>query len=42
MQAQRQVNYNACADLTIKTDGLSPAAIAKEIISFLNLPVSAS
>ena len=42
MQAQRQVNYNACADLTIKTDGLSPAAIAEEIISFLNLPVSAS
>lgn len=42
MQAQRQVNYNACADLTIKTDGLSPAAIAEEIISFLNFPVSAS
>ena len=42
MQAQRQVNYNACADLTIKTDGLSPVAIAEEIISFLNLPVSAS
>lgn len=42
LQAQRQVNYDACADLTIKTDGLSPAAIAKEITDFLNLPVSAN
>lgn len=42
LQAQRQVNYDACADLTIKTDGLSPAAIAKEITNFLNLPVSAN
>lgn len=41
MQAQRQVNYNACADLTIRTDGLSPVAIAKEIAEFLNLSVSA-
>lgn len=40
LQAQRQVNYDACADLTIKTDGLSPAAIAEEIVSFLNLPIS--
>ncbi|MDC2840038.1 shikimate kinase [Limosilactobacillus mucosae] len=42
LQAQRQVNYDACADLTIKTDGLSPAAIAEEIVSFLNLPISAN
>lgn len=42
LQAQRQVNYDACADLTIKTDWLSPAAIAKEITDFLNLPVSAN
>ena len=42
LQAQRQVNYDACADLTIKTDGLSPAAIADEIVSFLNLPISAN
>ncbi|MDF9444520.1 shikimate kinase [Limosilactobacillus mucosae] len=42
LQAQRQVNYDACADLTIKTDGLSPAAIAKEITDFLNLPASAN
>lgn len=42
LQAQRQVNYDACADLTIKTDGLSPSAIAEEIVSFLNLPISAN
>ncbi|WP_294543860.1 shikimate kinase [uncultured Limosilactobacillus sp.] len=42
LQAQRQANYDACADLTIKTDGLSPAAIAEEIVSFLNLPISAN
>ncbi|MFR0609304.1 shikimate kinase [Limosilactobacillus mucosae] len=42
LQAQRQVNYDACADLTIKTDGLSPAVIAEEIVSFLNLPTSAN
>lgn len=42
LQAQRQVNYDACADLTIKTDGLGPAAIAEEIVSFLNLPISAN
>ncbi|MDC2841328.1 shikimate kinase [Limosilactobacillus mucosae] len=42
LQAQRQVNYDACADLTIKTDGLSPVAIAEEIVSFLNLPISAN
>ena len=42
LQAQRQVNYDACADLTIKTDGLSPAAIAEKIVSFLNLPISAN
>lgn len=42
LQAQRQVNYDACADLTIKTDRLSPAAIAEEIVSFLNLPISAN
>lgn len=42
LQAQRQVNYDACADLTIKTDGLSPAAITEEIVSFLNLPISAN
>ncbi|MDM8220101.1 shikimate kinase [Limosilactobacillus mucosae] len=42
LQAQRQVNYDACADLTIETDGLSPAAIAEEIVSFLNLPISAN
>ncbi|MFR0582330.1 shikimate kinase [Limosilactobacillus mucosae] len=42
LQAQRRVNYDACADLTIKTDGLSPAAIAEEIVSFLNLPISAN
>ena len=42
LQAQRHVNYDACADLTIKTDGLSPAAIAEEIVSFLNLPISAN
>ena len=42
LQAQRQVNYDACADLAIKTDGVSPAAIAEEIVSFLNLAVSAN
>ena len=29
MQAQRQVNYNACADLTIKTDGLDLPLLKK-------------